>query len=145
MSRGASKITPLCSIAKRSIRQFSHSETSIVLWNDEILIHLSELCWRLGHKTKQNKYDIFRDITFSRGYAVLPQVAHLSCVPENMPAALLGDLVWNSTFQIRLTEKRDKTHIDRGSLYGTDQLRSQLLRRRFRGWKKQNQGSGHIW
>lgn len=31
--------------------------------------------------------------TFSSGYAVLPQVAHFSCVPENMPAALLGDLV----------------------------------------------------
>jgi len=25
----------------------------------------------------------------------LPHVAHFSCVPENMLAALLGDLVWN--------------------------------------------------
>lgn len=35
--------------------------------------------------------------TFSSGYAVLPHVAHLSCVPENIPAALLGDLVCNFT------------------------------------------------
>jgi hypothetical protein len=37
-------------------------------------------------------------ITFSRGYAVLPQVAHLSCVPENILAALLGVLVWIANF-----------------------------------------------
>jgi hypothetical protein len=41
-------------------------------------------------------------ITFSRGYAVLPQVAHLSCVPENILAALLGDLVWIADFGQKL-------------------------------------------
>jgi hypothetical protein len=42
--------------------------------------------------TEDNEHDVTK-ITFSRGYAVLPQVAHLSCVPENILAALLGDLV----------------------------------------------------
>jgi hypothetical protein len=42
--------------------------------------------------TEDNEHDVTK-ITFSRGYAVFPQVAHLSCVPENILAALLADLV----------------------------------------------------
>ena len=66
----------------------------------------------------KKKHNVIK-ITFSRGYAVLPQVAHLSCVPENILAALLGDLVWIADFgqnlsllQFRNTMRQKLTHAD---------------------------------
>lgn len=52
-----------------------------------------EETWPTWDVVEDKCFRIKKDHTFSSGYAVLPQVAHFSCVPENMLAALLGDLV----------------------------------------------------